>query len=129
MKTYTSWGFSEEAIRFIDRLCRVSDGAGIEKYTLYQFLEAFDQSIFYKVYQPRKPNDDPEGLIGMWEKALHNVTIVKNAQITSSSSDTSFQFSNKSEQILADQYYLCVPPLEAYKLVPHLGVHYEDFGI
>ena len=49
--------FKEESIEIIDRICKLTDGGGIEKYTLNQFLQLFNQQILHKLYQPNKPLD------------------------------------------------------------------------
>lgn len=62
--------FSKESRWFIDTICRLTDGGGSDKYSLFQFMELFDMSAFKKVMQPRLPNDHPEGLIGKWTRHL-----------------------------------------------------------
>jgi hypothetical protein len=41
-------GFSKEAINYMDRLCRLTDGAGYDKYTMFKFLQLGNQNFFYK---------------------------------------------------------------------------------
>ena len=45
--------FSEESRDYIDRLCRLTDGAGIKRYTLYEFFQLINQNIFYNIYISR----------------------------------------------------------------------------
>jgi hypothetical protein len=74
--------FSDKAKDYIDRLCRMTDGAGIDRYTLYSFLQIANQNMLYKIYQPKKPNDI--GLFRYWEEALlkNNVDIFMNSSVT-----------------------------------------------
>jgi hypothetical protein len=66
--------FSEESKEYIDRVCRLTDGAKSDKYTLFQFLQLANQQVLYKLYQPKLPND--RGLIKLWsEKLLSNKNI------------------------------------------------------
>jgi len=75
--------FSNGSKDFIQRLCRLTDGAKSEDYTLFQFLQLQNQQYFYKLYQPKLPND--KGLIYLWEEKLKstgNVTIIKNVKVS-----------------------------------------------
>jgi len=60
--------FSEASKDYVERICRLTDGATTEKYTLFQFLQLINQQSFYKLYQPKLPND--KGLIFYWQDAL-----------------------------------------------------------
>jgi UDP-galactopyranose mutase len=74
--------FSKKAIDIIDRICRLTDGAGIDKYTLNELLQLFNQQFFYKLYQPKKPND--EGLFKLWKSFLEEkgVSFMMNSSVT-----------------------------------------------
>jgi hypothetical protein len=69
--------FSNEVINLLDGICRLTDGAEIERYTLFQFFELLNQNIFYKFYQPKYPND--VSLFKYWQENLKNVEILLNA--------------------------------------------------
>jgi hypothetical protein len=60
--------FSEASKDYVERICRLTNGATTEKYTLFQFLQLINQQSFYKLYQPKLPND--KGLIFYWQNAL-----------------------------------------------------------
>jgi hypothetical protein len=61
--------FSERAKDIFDRIGRLTDGGGIEQYTLFSFLQIMNQNILYgKIYEPRKPND--VGLLKIWKETL-----------------------------------------------------------
>ena len=60
--------FSELGQRELDRVCRLTDGAGADRYTMWELLGIFDQHIFYKFMQPRRPND--VYLLPMWKQKL-----------------------------------------------------------
>lgn len=61
--------FSEETTRMIDRICRTSDGADISRYTLNEFYNLLNQNMFYKLHQPKLPND-----IGLFKTWKHDLT-------------------------------------------------------
>lgn len=75
------YNFSNKAKTYIDRLCRLTDGAGIERYTLYQFMQIINQNFLYNTYQPKKPNDI--GLVKIWEDKLkkNDVRIMLNTEV------------------------------------------------
>lgn len=51
-----SSGFSERSTWYIDSVCRFSDGAGIDRYSLHEFLSMFNDH-FRGFYEPREAND------------------------------------------------------------------------
>jgi hypothetical protein len=77
------YDFSQESIDFMDRCCRVSDGAGADRFSVWQFLQLFNQNGWYNIYQPRLPND--VGLFPKMAVALqeNNVTIKLQTTVTS----------------------------------------------
>lgn len=72
------YNFSKESKHFMDRLCRMTDGGGIKRYTMYKFLQLMNQNIFYDIYQPKIPND--KKLFKLWKEKI-NGDIVLNANI------------------------------------------------
>lgn len=75
--------FSDRAKDILDRVGRLTDGGGIEQYTLFSFLQIINQNLLYsKVYEPRKPND--VGLFHIWREELlkRNVDIYLNSEVT-----------------------------------------------
>ena len=73
--------FSPESIDIIDRICRLSDGAGVDKITLNELFQIFNQSFFYKIYEPKIPNDI--GLFKIWNDFLlkSGIEIKTNSKI------------------------------------------------
>lgn len=49
--------FSKASSNYIDKMCRLSEGAGKERYTAYEFFQLLNQGIFYKIRQPNIAND------------------------------------------------------------------------
>lgn len=49
--------FSSKTMDYIDRVCRLTDGAGMDKYTLFEILQSVDQHAFYTILQPNRPTD------------------------------------------------------------------------
>ena len=42
--------FKKDSIDMIDRLCRLTDGASSQNYTLHEFLQLFNQQALYTIY-------------------------------------------------------------------------------
>ncbi len=63
--------FSQESLTWMDRACRLSDGAEASRYSLYQFFNIVNQNALYKIYQPRYPTDHSQfGFIEVWKQYL-----------------------------------------------------------
>jgi hypothetical protein len=73
--------FSPETITYIDRVCRVVDGAASDKFSLNEFLEIVNQQLLYPLYQPKQPTD--LGLIKIWTDFLQRrgVTMKLNCEL------------------------------------------------
>ena len=114
----TGHNFSSKSIDMINRLCRLTDGAGADRYTLNEFLELFNQQFFYKLYQPLKPNDI--GLFKVWGEFLakNNIeimldTTVKNINLDGQNLLKSINILTKdgiTTEIFANRVVLATPP-------------------
>lgn len=117
----TSYSFSDSSIDYLDRLCRFTDGGGIDRYSLFQFLQLLNQNVLYGVYQPRLPND--VGLFPIFQQAIRdtgNVTIQLQTKVTSILYDgTHVQgVSTPSGSILGQKVILAIPP-NAFQSILH----------
>ena len=117
--------FSNETIEYLDAVCRLTDGATADKYTLFQFLNTIDQYAFYKFYQPKMPND--VGFLKLWEGYLknRNVTIKLNEKVKLDVKDGKVQNVNGKYQ--AKDYILAIPPESLVKLLGTSGIS-DSFG-
>lgn len=67
-------GFTPSTVDYLDRLCRLTDGAGLENYNVYKFLQLVNQHFaLHKFYQPRQPND--LGLFAVWKRELDKLGV------------------------------------------------------
>jgi hypothetical protein len=109
--------FSDTARYVIDRVCRLTDGAGMDRYSLNQFLQGINQ--FSTLYQPRYPTD--EALFPMWEEFLkrQNVSLQKSATVFKLEKHKDqdqagyivhYRRKGKNELIEAKQVVLALPP-------------------
>ena len=112
--------FSHESIEYSDRICRVSDGTNIHRFTLYEFLHLFDDQILYNLYQPKVPND--VGLFKKWQEALEalSVEFLLNTQvekIQKSNDQKLLEILSSSSKFLTKNVILCVPPTSLYNIL------------
>ena len=115
--------FTDESIDYIERLCRLTDGASADDYTLFQFLQLLNQQLFYKLYQPRITND--KGLIKEWEnklksnkvKILLNTELVKINQINNKVSEIAIMKNKVQSIIKVNKLVLAIPPKPLYNIL------------
>ena len=115
--------FSESSYDYIERLCLLTDGATIENYTLFQFLQLVNQQLFYSLFQPKLPND--KGLIKIWTDKLleNNVKILLNSQVikidleNDNVSKLIILENGVQKEIIANKYVLTIPPKPFYDLI------------
>jgi hypothetical protein len=126
--------FTEGSYDYIERLCRLTDGASVEDYTLFQFLQLINQQFFYNLYQPKLPND--KGLIKLWtEKLLENkVKILLNSQVVkidviNDKVSKLIIFENGiRKEIIGNKYILSIPPKPFYNLISSNPATENIFG-
>ena len=114
--------FSEETTIYIDRLCRLTDGATYDRYTLNQFLQLINQQLLYNMYQPNEPNDI--GLIKKWYdkiKQIGNIYVTFEEEVILLNK---FININRIESVKTNKglYYgdsiiITVPPKPLYELM------------
>jgi len=75
-------GFSASTMDYLDRVCRVSDGAGADRYTMYQLVQLVNQQGWYGMFQPKKPLD--VDFWPLWSRALERVgvPVMLNTSVT-----------------------------------------------
>jgi protoporphyrinogen oxidase len=105
--------FSEKTKDYIDRICRLSDGVGSDRYTLFQFLQLINQMSLYKLYQPCEPNDI--GLFKIWYDAIkntNNVDIILNTEVSNIKYDDNKikSITINNNEYNSDNIILALPP-------------------
>lgn len=129
-----NYNFSEETINIIDRLCRLTDGAGKERYTLNEFLQLFNQQIFHALYQPKIANDI--GLFKLWKDKLTNKGVVFLLNTTSNSfTENSLQINHNDitrhsppTTIYYDKLVFAIPPISLTKTIENEAYLKNIFG-
>ena len=115
--------FSHEARDYIDRLCRLTDGGGIDTYTAWEFFHLFNQNILYTIHEPRAPND--QELFPIWRRALE-----QTGRVNILTDTTALRLQNNDNVLLkchhasrgvftisADDIILAIPPSHVEKIV------------
>jgi predicted NAD/FAD-dependent oxidoreductase len=118
-------GFSPKSTDLIDRICKLIDGGGIDKYTLNQFIVSINQKMFYDVYQPVLPNDI--GLLKIWREYLesNNVTIMtdtKMKQIKFHQNNINHIVLDSGNIIRGGKFVFAVPPKHLLKIVEQFNI-------
>lgn len=139
--------FTEASKELVDRLCRLTDGAGSDRYTLNEFLSLFDQQFFYNIYQPKLPLD--KGLFKIWQENLEQsgyVDIVLQSKVARLDVDKDritgvhVLTPNGIKVYNGVNYILAIPPSNLLDIIktsnlPYTpdfeiwtnGVHYNDY--
>ena len=99
--------FSSSSLDYMDRMCRLTDGAGADRYSVFQFLQLVNQNMFGRLYQPKKPND--QHLFKLWGEKLkkNGVKILLNSQVESVVNNTVY---TNQGVFTARKILLCIPP-------------------
>lgn len=121
--------FSMEAQDYMDRLCRLTDGAESERYNMLEFIQLINQNFFYRLYQPRVPND--KGLFSTWEEVLvkNGVDIMKNTDVKTYEYDKHDKTNNENggfyttiltdgKKLTCKNLFLCIPPTHFTQIAP-----------
>jgi hypothetical protein len=115
--------FTPSTIDYLDRLCRLTDGAGLDNYSVYKFLQLVNQHFaLHKFYQPKQPND--LGLFAVWKRELDKlgVEVRLNSEINhvllspNGDSTVGVQLTDGS-QISGSTVILAIPPKPLAKIM------------
>lgn len=107
------YGFSDEAINIIDRLCRYVDGGNAKRYSLNKLLSMQDANMIAKIYQPKQPLDI--SLFDKWKQYLmkRNVTFMLGKNVTyihNKNNKIKYIILDDKKIIYLDKLILAIPP-------------------
>jgi len=121
--------FNPEIQDYIDRACRLTDGAGADRYTVFEFLELMNQNSLYQVREPNIPND--LGMMGKWEKFLQarpNIHIKTGAHVDKIKLNQLHQIQvNGYQTYQGEHLLLAIPPKHLVQLLDQSKI-YDAFG-
>ena len=121
----TNRGYSSETTSLIVSLCRLSDGADKDKYSVFQFLQIINQNFFYDFYLPKKPNDISL-FKDLHDKLIENgVNISLNTEVIEIAKKNNDKISHlsvlndkKNVQIIeGHNFILAIPPVNIIKIL------------
>ena len=118
------YNFSPSAQDFMDRIGRLTDGGGADKYTLFSFIQIMNQNLLYNIYQPKNPND--VGLFKIWQDALikNKVDIYLNHPINKlivEDSQIKLVITDK-ESFSCDKIIFAMPPYSINEFIKKMGI-------
>jgi hypothetical protein len=114
-----SHGFSPKSRRYMDLVCRFSDGAGSARYSMYEFLSGFNEHIPYGFYEPREPLDTT--LWPAWQSYLESagVAVSTGTHVVGIDARTITTTSNgRTGRVGFKKLILAIPPYSAHRLLP-----------
>jgi protoporphyrinogen oxidase len=106
--------FTEESKDYIDRLCRLTDGASSANYSVWKFLQLVNQQYLYTLYQPKAPNN--QQLFPVIQNKLTSLG-VKFILSTEVLSITTNSVSTGKGDIISDQIIFACPPQQLSKIL------------
>jgi protoporphyrinogen oxidase len=137
MEFMDSNSFTDDSRDYLERLCRLTDGAETSRYTLFQFLQLINNQILYKLYQPTKPTD--RGFLYLIEQKLREtnlVTLMLNHEVININSNNNLVESitvnnktlNEKNKYTGLNFILAIPPKPLYKLLLNSPSSENSFG-
>lgn len=116
-------GFSAASERYVDSVCRFSDGGGADRYSLWEFLSGFDQHT-RPFYVPRRPMNH---VFEAWHAFLarRGVDVFLGSPVTRVT-PTSVAMGDR-RVVRARKVILAVPPKHADALLRASGIHEPGF--
>jgi len=120
--------FSKTSQEQLNRICRLTDGAGADRYTMLELLSILDQHIFYKIFQPKRPND--RALFPEWQDKLKGTgkitlmldTTVENLLYSKNQIQGVVVQNNQGQfNIQSPNVILAIPPKNAIGLINKIG--------
>ena len=109
--------FSNETTQqYIDRVCRVVDGATSEKFSLNEFMQIANQQALYPLYQPKQAND--LGFIKIWINFLteRGVTMYNNCGLSNIDATNRTISTSSGDTFAYGKLILALNPYNVYKL-------------
>lgn len=131
------YSFSDESRDYMERLCRLTDGAETTRYTLFQFLQLVNNQFLYKLYQPNLPND--KGLFKLIEQKLRETKLVTflldNEVVNLTNNNNLIDYitvkdnsTKQTKTYIGYNYILAIPPKPIYKLLLNSPKAQNAFG-
>jgi len=121
--------FSDNAIDYISKICKMTDGGDIDRYTVYEFYQIMNQNALYNIYLPKIPNDI--GLFRSWKEYLeqNGVDIMLNTgvrKMTYNDKKVEHLILENNTTISGRNIILAIPPVDALQLFDNSNIVTDD---
>lgn len=129
--------FSKETTDYVDRLCRLTDGASMKRYSLYKFLSLVNEQGLYSLFQPNQPNDI--GFLKTWQDYLTSTgyitfqlnTSIEQFELTDNTITSITDTTGISYR--AERVVFAIPPMAFIPILENSGVDslqgYKEFAL
>jgi protoporphyrinogen oxidase len=122
--------YSDTTIEYINNVCKLTDGAEADTYSLNKFLQLVNQQALYKLYQPRECLTKLFTLWGDYLKKSDNISVMLNTSILSINVDNNNQImsimSSNNKLISARQYIFAIPPINLLDILKASNINILD---
>jgi hypothetical protein len=112
--------FSQKAKDAIDNLCRLTDGAGSDRYTLIEFLQLINENISQKIYQPKHPTNQVLWKLVSQKLISRGVKIYTTTPVINiTNNNVLVNFNKIRTKVIAKKYISTVPLYDLIPLLPN----------
>ena len=103
--------FSATARWYMDQVCRFSDGAASNRYSMYEFLSGFNEHTLYGFYEPRRAHDTVLWPHWKGHLATRGVSFMLNTCVKTLESSGTRLVTHTGRRISAPRIIFAVPPM------------------
>jgi protoporphyrinogen oxidase len=111
----TSNKFSDTTIEYINSICKLTDGAEANTYSLNKFLQLVNQQALYKLYQPKERTSHLFKLWGDYLTKSGNIEFKLNTSIQSINLDINNKINSvvtsDNVKVMGKNYIFAIPPV------------------
>ena len=111
--------FTDKAVNYINRTCRLMDGGDLDKTSLNSFFNVLNDTLLYNGYQPKMPND--EGLFIVWRNYLKNIDFKLNTTITDidyyNNDNSIIKINSNNGSFYAKKLIMAIPPINLNTII------------
>ena len=116
------YNYSKKVKNYFDKICKLTDGAGINKFTCYELFQLLNQGIVSDIYEPKYPNDEM-----LWKKIKNKmnklgIKVISNTSILQilkkfNTNKVNFIITDKGEYIHVKNLICAIPPYNLFKIL------------
>jgi predicted NAD/FAD-dependent oxidoreductase len=116
-RSVQSLKLSSSANDYLDKICRLTDGAGADRYTLNSLLQLINQNMLYTITQPKQAND--KGIFGIISKimAKKGINLQLECTVTSIYRNQDNWIINNNKQDVSCKHVIFATPTDAMESI------------